>query len=54
MSNKIDKDPLIDVFGFVKDMKVRWNSTYTMLERLFKLKAIYNDITHNAFQIENI
>ena len=48
MGNNIDKDPLIDIFGFVKDMKVRWNSTYIMLERLFKLKAIETGAQYRA------
>ena len=38
---------------FFLDFKVRWNTTYIMIERALKLKPIINDIT-NSSQITNL
>lgn len=39
---------------FYLDFKVRWNTTYIMIERALKLKPIINDITANSSQITNL
>jgi len=44
----------LDVFTFVKDFLVRWNTTFYMLQRLFTLKQVYIDLTTNSNEIENI
>jgi hypothetical protein len=33
--------------GLIKDMKIRWNSTYVMLNRVVKYSSIINCLTHD-------
>ena len=40
--------------NFYHDFKVRWNTTYVMIDRALKLKSIINDITHNSDSIPNL
>ena len=44
----------LDVYSFTKDFRVRWNSTYLMLKRLFKLEKVFKDLTTGAYSIENL
>ena len=36
------------------DFKVRWNTSYLMIELAIKLKAVINDITTNFLEISNL
>ena len=36
------------------DFKVRWNTTYVMVDRSLKLKPVINEITHNSTSIPNL
>jgi len=40
--------------NFIMDFKVRWNTSYLMIERAIKLKAVINDITTNFSEISNL
>jgi hypothetical protein len=40
--------------NFIMDFKVRWNSSYLMIERAIKLKAVINDITTNFLEISHL
>lgn len=42
------------VFTFYKDFKVRWNTTYKMLIRLFDLQTVYDFLTINAGKIDGL
>ena len=43
----------IDV-NFYHDFKVRWNTTFIMLDRALKLKTVINEITNNSESIPNL
>jgi hypothetical protein len=40
--------------NFYHDFKIRWNTTYIMLDRSLKFKAVINEITHNFQSIPNL
>ena len=40
--------------NFYHDFKIRWNTTYVMLDRSLKSKAVINEITHNSQSIPNL
>ena len=40
--------------NFYHDFKIRWNTTYVMLDRSLKLKAVINEKTHNSQSIPNL
>ena len=40
--------------NFYHDFKIRWNTTFIMIDRALKLKVIINDITHNSESIPNL
>ncbi len=44
----------LDVKLFVKDMKIRWNSTYLMLKRLLRLEKIYESLTKEPENIDRL
>ena len=39
---------------FLRDFKVRWNSTYLMLTRLKRLVLVYKDLTETPNSLDNI
>lgn len=43
-----------NMFSYVLDFHVRWNSTYLMLKRFKDLKSLTNDLTTNPNQIDGI
>jgi hypothetical protein len=43
-----------NVYNFISDFHVRWNSTYFMLRRLLKLKTIANDLCSKSEQINGL
>lgn len=46
-------ESLIDE-NFYHDFKVRWNTTYVMIDRSLKLKSIINEVTNNSSRIPNL
>ena len=40
--------------NFYNDFKVRWNTTYIMIDRALKLKTVINEITNNSESIPNL
>ena len=48
---KVLEDPSIQ---FYHDFKIRWNTTYLMLERTLLLKNVFNNVTSNTVNIPRI
>ena len=44
----------LDTDNFIKDFKVRWNTTYLMLPRFCKLKDVANELSKTPEIIVNI
>ena len=40
--------------NFYHDFKVRWNTTFVMIDRSLKLKSLINEITYNSSVIPNL
>ena len=47
-------DSKLDVSNFIVDFAVKWNTSYTMLERFQKLKVVVDEITCNPQLINGV
>ena len=54
MLSKKANDSKLDVSNFIVDFAVRWNTSYTMLERFQKLKVVVDEITFNPQLINGV
>jgi hypothetical protein len=52
-ANKDDTEPII-YNELVMDFRVRWNSSFKMLQRFIKLSSIINDVTFTAKTLDGV